>query len=338
MSGGEYNITVSGNGDTYTNTEGNTEAYSSTCITIDGNIEIAGGTFTLRSEGTAGKCIKADGEIVIGVEGTDGPVIDAMTSGERILESSGSGSGWPGWGWGDNSDYSNPKIVKAMGNLTINSGTLTLVSTKDGGEGLESKNTLTINGGIMNIKTVDDCINAASHVQINGGYLELVATGNDCIDSNGTLTFTGGTVIAGAAASPEECFDCDNNRFTITGGVLIGVSGGTSTPTASVCTQRTVINTNTAYRRADLISLTDSEGNVLVSAPCISQSNGSLLFISSPLMEAGVQYTVSTGGTVQGGVNTGKVTVGGKLSGATTRYTFTPTSMVTGGNSGGRPR
>lgn len=349
FNGGDVNITCSGNGATYTDATGALDSHSSTCITVDDDIYLAGGTFTLANSGTAGKAIKGDKAIVIGADGTAGPTIDARTSGAKFAVSSGStwggGGGRPGGGPGggpggpgSQGDYANPKVIKAVGNLTVNSGKLTIVSTQDGGEGLESKNTLTINGGDTHITTVDDCINASSHIQINGGVLRCVASGNDGIDSNGTLTITGGIVIAAGTNQPEESFDCDQNTFTVTGGTLFGVGGGVSTPTSSVCKQNIIINSNNSYTNGTRITLADASGNVIVSLLNPSNcSRSATALISAAGIALGTQYRILTGGTVTGGETHYELTIGGTISGGTQVTTVTPSSVVTGSGSSGGP-
>lgn len=344
FNGGTVDITCSGNGATYTDSTGTLDSHSATCITVDDDIYLMGGTFTLANSGTAGKAIKGDKVIVIGADDAEGPTIEARTTGAKFAVTSGSswggGGGRPGGGGGGGqTDYANPKVIKAGGNLTVNSGKLTLVSTQDGGEALESKNTLTINGGDVHITTVDDCINASSHIQINGGMVRCVASGNDAIDSNGTLTIAGGIVIAGGTNQPEESFDCDQNTFTITGGTIFGVGGGVSTPTSSVCKQNVIINSNSSYTNGKRITLADATGNVIVSLLNPSNcSRSATALISAAGITLGTQYRILTGGTVTGGETHYELTIGGTISGGTQLTTVTPSSVVTGGSgSGGGP-
>lgn len=342
FNGGDINITLKGNGSTYTNTSNTADAYSSTCVTTDGNLNVLGGTFTLTNSGTAGKCMKADGNAIFGADGTAGPSITAKTSGAQIYVSSGStgstGGGWgggrPGGGGGPGSgndpDYSNPKVIKAMGDLTVNSGTFNLSSTSDGGEGLESKQTLTINGGTILVETVDDCINATSHVQFNGGQTQCISTGNDAVDSNGTLTIAGGTIIAMGTTTPECGLDCDNNRFTITGGTVVAWGGDTSTPTSSACTQPSFIYSSAKASTSTTITVTDSNGGHILSFkyPKTYSSSGKLV-VTSPSLTKGNTYKIYTGGTVTGGTTFQTLTMNGTYTAGTQAKSFSLSSMVT---------
>ena len=111
-------------------------------------------------------------------------------------------------------------------------------------------------------------MNASKSIVINGGNIYCYSSGNDGVDSNGTLTITGGTIVSIGTTSPEEGFDCDQNTFKITGGTILGIGGGTSTPTSSVCTQRTVIYGGLAKERLLLFFLcakfvpTSSKGRI----------------------------------------------------------------------------
>lgn len=342
--GGTIDIHTTGNGNTYTDASGTKDSYSSTGISVDGDLYLLGGNITIQTDGTAGKAIKGDLAIVIGAEGSDGPVINAKTTGAKFIVSgsSGGGGGRPGGGpgggfGGDNADYANPKVIKAGGDLTVWSGTLTLVSTQDGGEGLESKNQLTINGGDIHITTVDDCINAKNHLQVNGGKIRCLSTGNDAIDSNGTMTFAGGTVLAAGTRSPEESFDCDQNTFIVTGGNLFGFGGSCSTPTSSKCTQRVAIQSFSSISANQRVSICDASGNVIMSTPNISNITSGKLFLSSAQFAQGGTYTVYKGGTYTDGEQIHELSLGGTLTGATKVSSFTTSSMVTGsGGMGGR--
>lgn len=326
INGGTIDISTSGNGAKYTNTEGVADSYSATCIKADGNITIIDGSITCSSTGTAGKGISADGAIVIG-DASHAPVINVKTSGAKFLVS----------GSGNNADYANPKCIKAEGNLTVENGSITIKSTADGGEGLESKNILTVNGGTIEIETVDDGINAANGVVFNGGKTYCYASGNDGIDSNGYFKFNGGLIISSGSNAPEEGFDCDNNKFAITGGTLIGTGGGTSTPTASSCTQRSVIYG--AQISGKLIHVADASGNAVLTYQVPARYSGNVVaLLSCSGLAASTTYTIYTGGTYTGGEEFHGYYTGGTYSGGTAATTFTTSSMVTTvGSSGGGP-
>lgn len=197
------------------------------------------------------------------------------------------------------------------------------------------------NGGIYDIETYDDAINAANQVVINGGYIYCYSSGNDGIDSNGTLTVTGGIVIASGTNSPEEGFDCDRNTFSITGGVLIGTGGSSSTPTSSACSQRSVLYSASSATSGNLINIQDANGtNVFTYKLPRSYQTMTLLFSSADL-KANTNYTIYTGGSISGGEDFHGYYTGAVYTPGTKTTTFTTSSMVTtigsSGGGGGRP-
>ncbi|GAB3273514.1 hypothetical protein GCM10027347_45960 [Larkinella harenae] len=214
--------------------------------------------------------------------------------------------------------------------MTINGGTFTINSSA--GEGIESKSTLTINNGYFMIKTADDAINAGKMIYINGGTMYAYASANDGIDSNGPLTITGGTVVAVGAGSPEAGIDCDRSTFKITGGVVLGIGGSTSTPTATVSTQPSVILGGGAANQVVHIQSSDGSEALTFQVP---RTYSTMLF-SSPKLKTGQTYKVFTGGSVAGGSNFNGLYTRGTYTVGTQASTFTTTSMVTqaGGSTG----
>ena len=340
ISGGDFTITTQGNGASYTISGNNKDAYTSSCLKCDGNMQILAGNLTLSSSGTGGKGIRVGGTLVIGQQGAnnDDLNLSVTTSGERITISSGGGGPWGG------GDYANPKGIKATGNLTINSGNITVNCTQsqnEGGECIESKATLTINGGNIEAYSVkDDAVNAAQNLTINGGVYYAHSDNNDGTDSNGTMFINGGLNISNGARSPEEGFDCDNNQFKITGSTSIGTGGGTSNPTTNVCTQPSLkINTQPGYA----IQILKSDGTVICTYQCPTFTGGGgggwgnsmVMLFTDPQLQTGQSYTVKYNGTISGGTNwngyyTGSVTYSGGQS-----TTVNVNSMVTTVNAGG---
>ncbi len=217
--------------------------------------------------------------------------------------------------------------------VTINGGTFNITTTS--GEGIESKSTLTINDGTLVIKTYDDGLNAGKALYINGAATYVYSSNNDGIDSNGILTITGGKTISVGAGSPEEGFDCDNNTFKITGGIIVGIGGATSMPTATVSTQRSVRLGGAGA--SQLVHIEASDGSAEALTFTVPRTYATLLF-SSPKLKAATTYTVYTGGSVTGGTNlNGLYTSGSYIKGSATLGTsFTTSAIVTsaGGSAG----
>lgn len=115
--------------------------------------------------------------------------------------------------------------------ILIAGGSTNITCTGSSAEGIEA-DYLTINDGVIECFAKDDGINAAYSIVINGGYIYTCGKGNDGLDSNGTITINGGVVVAVGAQIPEDGIDCDQNNFTITGGIILGIGGGSSVPQA----------------------------------------------------------------------------------------------------------
>ena len=223
-------------------------------------------------------------------------------------------------------------------NLIINGGDI-MVRTPggEGSEGIESKNTLTINGGDVAVYSYDDCINASNHIEITGGRVYCYSTGNDAIDSNGTLTISGGIVLAAGTSSPEGGLDCDQNTMKITGGTVIGIGGSNSSPTSSACTQRCIVYGASATA-GQILSVVDSEGISVLTYQMPRSYTSMSMIISAPALTTG-SYSIYTGGNVAEASNFYNLYTSGTYSGGTLAQSFTISSMVTsvGNSSGGTP-
>ncbi|WP_196783712.1 carbohydrate-binding domain-containing protein [Flavobacterium hydrophilum] len=282
-----------------------TKASSDGIHTNDG-VYIDGGTLSITASSDG---IEAEeGHIII-----NGGTITATVADDGIVASY------------DTDDTIDPYVV-------INGGTITITTTGEGGEGIESKSKLTINDGTIYIKAVDDAINAADAIYINGGTIVVYSTTNDGIDSNGTLTITGGRIFSTGAKSPEEGFDCDNNTFKITGGLLIGAGGATSSPTASVSTQASAIlgsgNAGTIF------SVLDSDNAEVMTFK--SPVSFTTLLLSGSKFSSGKTYKLVTVSAVTNASDFNGLYLGGTFSNSTVSSSFTLTSMVTkiGGSTG----
>ncbi len=328
---GDITISTAGKGATYTDENGAKDSYTSCCIKSDLDISILGGTINCTSTGGGGKGISADRALTIGVLNADNTdlTLNATTTGERFYVS----------GTGDDADYANPKAVKCEGNMVVNSGIITIRCTQsdEGGEGLESKDTLTVNGGIIDIEAYDDCINASNHISITGGNIHCTSTGNDAIDCNGTLSISGGFIIANGTRNPEGGIDCDQNTFAISGGVVIGTGGSTSSPTANASTQYSIVYSNATPGNAICIKNANNEIVLLFQLPTYTGSagggpggrntNSMTVLFTDPVLTTGT-YTLQYGGTISGGTTVNGYNTGGTYSGESSKE-FSINSKVT---------
>ncbi|GAB6391530.1 MAG: carbohydrate-binding domain-containing protein [Treponematales bacterium] len=293
-------------------------------IKCDGSLLIDGGSVTIVSTGTGGKGISVDGSITIA-----GGVVDVTTSGATYKYSS--------------AYDTKSKAIKSDNDLTISGGTVRCKTYTDGAEGLECEYKLTISGGLVELETYDDAINAsggdsgrAGEVIISGGQIFCAASGNDGIDSNGTIAISGGTIVCLGSGGGEDGFDCDSNTFTITGGTLIGLGGATSKPTTGVSTQCAVEANVTA---STLYHIEDAAGNAaLTFKPSRSYSGTVCILFSSPGMAAGTSYTFYSGGGVSGGTDFHGLYSGAVYTKGTSVASFTAsTPCATVGTASGSP-
>ena len=238
VSDGTITITTSGGG-IWDSTKGKTKAAA--CLSADGNMTLSGGTLSLTSTGAGGKGISADGSLTI----SDKADITVVTKGNAVVASaSGVLSTITNSQQLDNyttSYKSSPKGIKADGVITFKGGITRVTTTGAGGEGIESKDSISITGGEIIVNAKDDAINAAykkddnkkwvsgsGNFVMSGGYLYACSTSNDGIDANGNCYINGGLVYAIGASSPEVAIDANSEeqkKLYVNGGTIIAIGG-----------------------------------------------------------------------------------------------------------------
>lgn len=106
---------------------------------------------------------------------------------------------------------------------------ITITGCYEGIEGAE----LSIRSGNVTMHATDDCLNAANSdlpdydffIDISGGTLVMDTTSGDGLDSNGTLTISGGTVVVWTANTADnQPLDADG-LITISGGTVLAAGG-----------------------------------------------------------------------------------------------------------------
>ena len=127
--------------------------------------------------------------------------------------------------------------IHADGTIRLEGGD---VNVSDSHEGVEA-NVIDISAGSLKITATDDGLNATAGdsqtaIVISGGLVDVTVTGNDvdAIDSNGTITVSGGTVISRSTSAMNGMagsFDADYG-ITVTGGTVMGFGGICSVPEA----------------------------------------------------------------------------------------------------------
>ena len=257
ISGGKVTITTSGGG-VWDSTKLKTKA--SACLGSDGAMTISGGTLSLTSTGAGGKGLNVDGALTI-----KGGTTTISTSGNAVVASStGTLSVVTSSQQLDRyeSDYkSSPKGIKADGAITISDDAVIYVTTTGaGGEGIESKTSITITGGQTTVNASDDGINASYNTStggsgdltISGGYVFSRSMGNDGIDANGNCYIKGGLVYAIGTGGVEKSIDANTEqgkKLYITGGTIIAVGDleGGSSISGGTCKYTTSWNATSWY-------------------------------------------------------------------------------------------
>ncbi len=234
-------------------------------------------------------------------------------------------------------------------------------TTKLSPEGIEGKQAVFISGGILNLNCTDDCINASrdtsgytSQIIISGGNIYANSSNNDAIDSNGNLTISGGVIVALTATIPECAFDCDANTFAITGGLVMGIgTSNYSTPTASACSQSTVVlsgnyfsSSSSSGTGSSTFAIEDSAGGAIFAfdlpSAFASANQNYVMILSSPKIANGTTYKAVGGATASGGSTFNNLYVelptlsGGSetvtdIQTTTSNYIYTKTSGENGG-------
>ena len=225
-----------------------------------------------------------------------------------------------GMGFGGKHKYvASTKGIASKGKITINSGKVTVKTSTAGAEGIEGKEGVVVNGGIVDVLSPDDAINANATIEFNGGTVIARSRGNDAVDSNPkggffmpfggnnsaqedtdpAIIITGGTVYAWSqAGSPEEGLDCDFAPLVIEGGTVFTVGGGMgempSVPTNKTSKQPSALLLNINIVKEQPIYLYDSKNKLLetITVPFSLRRSASL--ISSAAFQMGETYTVKT--------------------------------------------
>lgn len=334
-------ITTNGGSITINNTgaaqsAGNSDYYTAKGFKTDGNMNLLGGTIYIKMTGAGGKGIKVDGNYVQGVSGGEGPTLTVITTGSAAGSSSGGGWG-PGGGGGVSGSA---KAIKVMGSIIINGGQSEVTTATNGAEGIESKTSITINGGNHYYKAYDDGMNCAGPIKFAGGVTVVYSNGNDAVDSNygraGAVEIGNGCIVAyTSAGGPEEGLDCDNNSYisitgtgyAITAGGNQGGGGGWGGSSGiGSATQGYYLSTSSlSYSTGRYYTIANSSGTNLITYSFEAGVSSSLSLFTAKGMTKNQSYTVKYSTTAPTNATTAwhGVYLGSSHQGTTSFTSFT---------------
>lgn len=239
---------------------------------------------TTDESGTSIKGIKADGDMYLNggtyqIDSAD----DSIHSNANITIADGTYT----LATGDDGVHADDALI-------VNGGTITVTESYEGLEGL----TVTINDGTIDITARDDGINAAGEkMELNGGYIHILA-GGDGMDSNGNLTINGGEIyIDGPSDNGNSAIDYgDRSSAYVNGGTLVAIgSSGMAEGMSDSSKQKVLMVKLGEQMEAGDVVLTDREGNVIVSYTALKSYD--CVIISTAEVESGAAYTLTTSGT-----------------------------------------
>ena len=206
--------------------------------------------------------------------------------------------------------------VHAEKNVTLNPDTLNITKCREGIEGAR----IVIDGGDISVVSSDDGINAVGESSAGGGmppmmgmhketiteedmYLIInggniyIQTGGDGVDSNAAAVLNGGTVcVYGPENSGNSSLDFEYG-FVINGGSLLaaGSSGMAELPHDTSEQNSIVFYLDKNYDAGSTISVTDSEGNEIMSGKSAKQF--SWVCVSNSALSKSSSYSLNRNGT-----------------------------------------
>lgn len=268
-------------------------------IRSKGNLKIVSGVLTIRAQQDG---LKGKESVVI----RDGLfTIRAGKDGIKANQDDDENAGYVWIDGGDITIEAEDDAVQAETALIVNGGEITITKCQ---EGLAGK-TVDILGGLIKAQTEDDGINSAASVEtemekmqdqegvytrIAGGEIWL-NTMADGIDSNGDLYIEGGTLyLTGPESQGDGILDYNGAAY-LSGGTVFaaGKAGMMQTFDESSTQNYIVMYYPEIQKQGTLVSLTDAAGTDLGSyAP---EKDFEVMIISSPQLQAGSTYQVTTG-------------------------------------------
>ena len=206
------------------------------------------------------------------------------------------------------------------GKLAVTGGEIEILESTEGLEG----NVIEISDGKISVVAKDDGMNATNseeglsefaagdgELNIAGGEIYVNASG-DGLDSNGTMTISGGTVyVDGPVNNGNGAMDC-NGEFKITGGEVIAVGSAGMAMNATSAEQVSIlVNLSGSY--SGKMQIVNGSGEVILEFTAAKTFQSVLA--SSPKLKIGETYRVLVDGREVGSVSVNQNVTGGAGSG-----------------------
>jgi hypothetical protein len=328
------------------------------------DLVVTGGTLTAVTGGGHSETPSDD----TSTKGLKSGVLSALEGGEITVEASDDALHSNG-----SSTLSGAKVSVASGDdavhaedeLLISSGTVEVTSSV---EGLEAAH-ITVSGGDTQVISSDDGVNAAGgttdtragqadqtgqggfgggpggggeqvgdySLTITGGTLVVDAEG-DGLDSNGTASMTGGTVVVnGPSNSGNGALDV-NGELTVEGGTLLAAGSAGMVVSPSTDSQQGWVSAtlDTVVEAGTVVQIVNGDNQVI--ATYTASKTVQNVVVSTDGITSGDEYFVYTGGTASGD-SVGGLAESGEIGSATSIATVTADEAPAGGmDRGGGPR
>lgn len=292
-------------------------------------VTIEGGEITLSADDdgitTEGVVRVSDGtlDIVTSYEGIEGGVIllsggtGSVTSSDDGINVNGGTDGGTG-GMDDRGGMPGGARPSSDTSTTSTTSTVTTAAystTASSTDGATDATTVAGPGGGMETAA------EGRYFEISGGTWVIDAEG-DGLDSNGTASITGGTVVVNGPTNNGNGPLDVNGEFTVSGGTLAasGSSGMLVSPTSTGDQGVLTIAFASSIAAGTPITVTDADGTVVASFTNAKTSQS--LVLSLPGIVAGETYTVTADATVTG-TSIGGLVVDGTATGGDELGTLT---------------
>lgn len=208
--------------------------------------------------------------------------------------------------------------IHADGNVVIEKGSN--INITHSYEGIESsKGNITINGGQIRIKSIDDGINLTAGFKspermfagfenpnsgtysliINNGFIVVDSKG-DGLDSNDGMTINGGTiVVSGTSAEDNQAIDWDSN-CSFNGGTVVATSSKqmAGAPDETSTQNSAIAHFDQKIPAETLLHIADEKGRYIFSI--IAPKEYDAILFTSPKLKRGTSYSIYQGGSTTG--------------------------------------